>query len=58
MSIKNLLKNNPKIELQELKSAKGTIVLKAWNDYTFAFVIPKETSIPALSNICLQEEFS
>lgn len=58
MSLNNLQKNNPKIELKELGSKKATAILKAWNDSTFGFVIPNDSKIPSLSNIILDEEFS
>lgn len=51
-----LKKNNPEIELKEFP--KDYAILNAWNDNSFAIIIPKTKKIPSFSNIILLEEFS
>ncbi|QQU04752.1 hypothetical protein [Myroides odoratus] len=58
MALNNLKKNNPNIEIKDLPSKKATLIRNAWNDSTFAFLIPKDISVPPLSNIVLFEEFN
>lgn len=56
VSLIKLTKNNPEVEIKTFDNGYG--ILKAWNDSSFGFFIPKTTKIPVLSNIVLFEEFS
>lgn len=56
ISLKKLTKYNSEIEIRTY--VNGFVIFKAWNDSSFGFFVPKETKIPALSNIVLYEEFS